>query len=246
MNITIDTHTHTLASGHAYSTIREMAEAAKRRNLQMLAITDHAPSLPGAFHEFYFHNLRVIPRDYYGIPILFGVELNIMNTLGEIDMPQPLLKQMDIIIASIHGPCFGEGFDKITFTNKNYTMKDYTNAYVGAMKNPNIHIIGHPDDSRYLPDYEVLVRTAKETGTLLEVNNSSLAPTSFREHTRENILTMLDLCKQYETVVTTGSDAHVESAVGNFDNIKDVFAYCNFPEELVITTDVKKLKAFLG
>ena len=47
MKIIADTHAHTLASGHAYSTIREMAAAARKRGLKALALTEHAPEMPG-------------------------------------------------------------------------------------------------------------------------------------------------------------------------------------------------------
>ena len=90
-----------------------------------------------------------------------------------------------------------------------------------------------------------IVRTAKETGTLLEINNSSMRPQSSRKGTKENILTMLDLCRQYEVPVTTGSDAHVDADAGNFTYVSEVLEYCNFPEELVVTTDWERLKDFL-
>ena len=54
MNYVLDTHTHTFASGHSYSTIREMAYSAKERGLELLGITEHAPKMPGSCHEFYF------------------------------------------------------------------------------------------------------------------------------------------------------------------------------------------------
>ena len=114
------------------------------------------------------------------------------------------------------------------------------------MKKPYVNIIGHPDDGRFPFDYEILVKTAKETGTLLEVNNSSMRPASSREGTRENILTMLDLCKQYEVPVTTGSDAHVDADAGKFNYVSELFEYCGFPEELVVTTDLEKLKPYLN
>ena len=113
------------------------------------------------------------------------------------------------------------------------------------MKKPYIHIIGHPDDGRFPLDYEVLVRTAKETGTLLELNNSSLRPQSSRKGTRENMITMLDLCRQYEVPVTTGSDAHVNVDAGNFTYIKEVIDYCGFPEELIATANLELLKSFI-
>ena len=54
MKIAIDTHSHTIASGHAYCTIREMASAAAKKGLQGLAITEHAPTMPGTCHPFIF------------------------------------------------------------------------------------------------------------------------------------------------------------------------------------------------
>ena len=54
MKIEVDTHCHTIASGHAYSTIVENAKAASEKGLKMIAITDHGPAMPGTFHEAYF------------------------------------------------------------------------------------------------------------------------------------------------------------------------------------------------
>lgn len=236
MKIIADTHAHTLASGHAYSTIHEMAASAAKKGMQVLALTDHAPEMPGTCGLFYFQNLKVIPREMNGIRMLFGAELNIMDADGRVDLPEKTIQAMDIVVASIHTPCFGTG----------HTKQEIMNAYVKAMKNKYINIIGHPDDGRFPIDYELLVKTAKETHTLLEVNNSSLRPESVRENARENILTMLDLCRQYEVPVTTGSDAHVDVDAGNFSHVCELLAYCSFPEELVVTTDPDKLKPYLN
>ena len=81
---------------------------------------------------------------------------------------------------------------------------------------------------------------------MLELNNSSLRPKCFRLGTRENMLTMLDLCRQYEVPVTTGSDAHVDIDAGNFCYVQEVLDYCSFPEELVVTTDWERLKTYLN
>ena len=114
------------------------------------------------------------------------------------------------------------------------------------MKKPYINIIGHPDDSRVPVDYEILVKTAKETGTLLELNNSSLRPQSSRVGARENMLVMLDLCRQYEVPITTGSDAHIDVDAGNFTRAEELLEYCGFPEELVVTTDFEKIRPFIN
>ncbi len=236
MRLIADTHSHTLASGHAYSTIREMSAAAKEKGLQALAITEHAPKMPWSCGLYYFMNLDVLPREMNGVEMLFGSEVNIMNPQGELDLPEKILEELDIVVASIHGPCFGE----------EHTMEETMNAYVEVMKKPYVNIIGHPDDGRFPVDYELLVKTAKETHTLLELNNSSLRPKSFRLGTRENMLTMLDLCRQYEVPVTTGSDAHVDIDAGNFCYVQEVLDYCSFPEELVVTTDWERLKTYLN
>lgn len=236
MKFIADTHAHTLVSGHAYSTIREMAAAGAAKGLQVLALTEHAPKMPGTCHLFYFQNLDVVPREINGLRLLFGAELNILDSDGTVDLPEKLCEDLDIVIASIHPPCF----------KKDSTLEEVTSAYVEAMKKPYVNIIGHPDDGRFPIDYEILVKKAKETKTLLELNNSSLRPQSFRQGTRENILTMLDLCKQYEVPVTTGSDAHVDVDAGNFCNIEDILEHCSFPEELIVTTNFEKLKPYLN
>lgn len=236
MKIIADTHAHTLVSGHAYSTIREMAAAAARRGMKVQALTEHAPEMPGTCGLYYFQNLDVIPREISGVKMLFGAELNIMDTSGTVDLPEQVCREMDIVVASMHVPCFGAG----------HTIEDVTNAYVEVMKKPYVNIIGHPDDGRFPIDYEVLVKTAKETGTLLELNNSSLREKSFRVGTRENLLKMLDLCRQYDVPVTTGSDAHVDVDAGNFCNVQKLLDYCGFPEELIVTTDFEKLKPYLN
>ena len=87
MKFTADTHSHTLASGHAYSTIKEMAAAAEARGLKALAITEHAPKMPGTCGLFYFQNMDVVPRTCGNVRLLMGAEVNIMDPDGTIDLP---------------------------------------------------------------------------------------------------------------------------------------------------------------
>lgn len=235
MNIKVDTHSHTLVSGHAYSTMHEMARAGKEHGLEALAITEHAPEMPGSCNAFYFENLKVVPREMDGIQILHGVELNIMDEQGTVDLPARLLKNLEPVIASVHMPCYhGEN-----------TMESITEAYVSVMRNPYVDIIGHPDDGRFPIDYERLVQAAKETGTLLEVNNTSLGGTAFRENAQENVCKMLNLCKKYGVMITTGSDAHVDVDAGNSLHAQKMLKECDFPEELIATVSVEKLRSCL-
>ena len=87
MNILLDVHTHTVASGHAYSTIEQMAKMASEKGLKILGITDHGPAIPGACNQMYFKNIKVIPRLMYGVELLIGAEINILDNSGDWPMP---------------------------------------------------------------------------------------------------------------------------------------------------------------
>jgi len=234
MKYLIDTHTHTLVSGHAYSTMTEMIASAKEKGLSYLGITEHAPTMPGTCHLFYFENLKVVPRKYDNLTLLLGAEANITDYNGSIDLYDELAERLDIVIASLHNPCYQAG-----------TITQNTNAYLGAMKHPSVRIIGHPDDGRLPVDYETLVAAAKEHHVALEVNNSSLSPNSFRENSRENAIKYLSLCKEMNVPIILGSDAHVQYDVGNFVHAEDILKQVDFPDHLIINKNEDLIKEFI-
>lgn len=234
MKYVLDVHTHTLVSGHAFNTIMEMARAAGESGLELLGISEHGMSMPGTCHEFYFQNLRIIDRNAYDVPLLFGAEVNIMDENGGLDMSSGLISALDYAIASLHPPC-------VRFLNK----EEATSTIIKVIKNPNIHIIGHPDDGRYPLDYDAVARAAKEYHTLLEVNNSSLMPTSFRPNARENYMEMLHACEKYKTEIILNSDAHVDTLVGRHDYSYELIRETGFPEELIINNSVDRFKSWL-
>ena len=88
MKIALDVHTHTVASGHAYSSLQEMAMTAAAKGIQILGITEHAPGIPGTCDLIYFRNMHVVPRQMYGIESLLGAELNIIDYKGTVDMDE--------------------------------------------------------------------------------------------------------------------------------------------------------------
>ncbi|OJV64415.1 MAG: phosphatase [Clostridiales bacterium 38-18] len=222
MQNTMDLHTHTIASGHAYSTLTENLNAAREKGLRIIGISDHAPAMPGSTHEYYFSNLRVIPEYIDGIRVLKGVELNILDGEGRIDLDERTLSFLDYAIVSLHPPCFDGG-------NAEFN----TDAILKACEHPLVKIIGHPDDSRYPLNYERLVVGAKERGVLLEVNNSSLSPNAFRENARENYLELLKFCKLHEVMVIINSDSHYHQYIGEDGFAKALLSETEFPEHLI-------------
>lgn len=231
----IDVHTHTTASGHAYSTLRENITAAKNAGLELIGISDHAPKMPGSCHDFYFSNLNAIPRDAYGIKLIVGAELNIADYVGSTDLPAQILKKLDYAIASLHDPCIESG-----------TVEENTAAIIGAMKNPHVVIIGHPDNPKYPVDFDKIARAANENHVLLEVNNNSYKPTGYRIGSRENAKLMLAACQKYNTAVIMNSDAHIDLAVGDHKFSQEVIAENNFPEKLIVNTDTEKFFEYLN
>lgn len=234
MDFELDVHTHTIASGHAYGTLTEMAKEAAARGLKLLGVTEHTHFMPGTCDDLYFVNLRIVPREMYGIRLMPGAELNIMDEKGTVDLPDWIIDRLDLRIASIHGNLFRIG-----------TKEQNTAAVLGAMKNPKIDIIGHPDDSNCPLDYERLVQASKEYHTLLEINNNSLRMPS-RRNVKENMITILRLCEKYDVPMIMNSDAHFMTDIANTDHSMPVVEEAGFPKELILNYSVEQFTAYIA
>ena len=234
MKIELDVHTHTIASGHAFSTLQEMAQAAAGKGLKLLGITEHSPGVPGSCNPIYFRNLHVVPRQMYGIELLLGAEINILDGEGNLDMDENCMRMLDIRIAGIHSLCYSYG-----------TVDENMHGMVKAVSNPVIHISSHPGFGTAELSFEPIVLAAKEHHTLLEINNSSLKPTRNKPNARENNLSILRLCKRYEVPVILGSDAHISFDIARYDYLYDLLQLTEFPESLIMNRDVKSFKEYL-
>lgn len=235
MKYVLDSHSHTIASGHAFSTLHEMAKEAADKGLELLGITEHSLTMPGTCYEYHFQNMRMLPREMYGIQVMHGAEVNIMGFDGRLDMGDSLMASLDVVIASMHTPCITPG-----------TKEQNTAAYLHAMENPYVNIIGHPDDSRYPVDYERLVKGAKEHGVLLELNNTSLHPKGSRKNSEPNDVVMLELCMEYGVPIILGSDAHTQEDIGNLKYTLPLLERLKFPEELIVNRSVEEYKKYIN
>lgn len=224
----MDLHTHTIASGHAYNTINEMIRSASEKKVTLLGITEHGPAMPGSTNKYYFQNLNILEREKYGVHILYGAELNIVDYNGTTDLDERSWRDLDYCIASLHYNCLTPG-----------TQKENTFALLHAMEHPKVHIIGHPDDGHFPLDYELLVKEAKSHHVLLELNNSSFNPKGFRMHARENDVEVLRLCEKYDMPIIINSDAHREEDVASFSFARTLIADLNFPQELIVNNSLE-------
>lgn len=235
MEILLDVHTHSIMSGHAFSTVTEMVSEAQRKGLRILGITEHAPSLPGACNSIYFRNLHVVPRQWGDLRLLMGCELNILDYKGTLDLDPFFYKMMDIRIAGIHSLCYEHG-----------TKDENTQGMVNAIRNPWTNIISHPGDGTAELYFEPIVLAAKETGTLLEINNSSLKPCRGKVTAKDNNIEILRLCKQYEVPVILGSDAHISFDIANYEYVYPLLQTTEFPEVLVMNDKPQEFLKLLG
>ncbi len=228
-----DVHTHSLLSGHAFGTVRELAFEAAARKLQILGVTEHGPGIPGTCDPILFRNFIDAPRNLYGVEMLYGSETNVLNS-GEVDLDQRHLNFLDYAIAGIHGLCY-----------ENAGIVKNTDNVISCMRNPKVRFISHPDGDDYPLDYAALVQGAKEYGCALELNNSSLRKPRLRPGCEKNYRIMLPLCMEYGVPIIVNTDAHDPGQVGDFSLAVPFLESLRFDENLILNNDAAKLKAFL-
>jgi DNA polymerase (family 10) len=163
-----DLHVHTDWS-EGKNTILDMAKSAKELGYEYIAITDHSKAL-GVAHGMNENTLLSQIKEINKLndkledfSIFSGIEVDIKAD-SSLDFPDSILKQCDIVIAALH-------------TGQNQTRREITGRLVKTMENENVDIIAHPtgriiqEREAYDVDFEVLLDTAAETRTVLEINS---------------------------------------------------------------------------
>ena len=233
MRIICDTHTHTISSGHAHSTVLENAAEAARMGHKFLVISDHAPKIPGAPTELYFRAMKnVLPEQALGVYLIHGCEVNILDGEGALDLPADILDRLDLVIASMHTPTFPPA-----------DLETHTRAWLAVAKNPSVDIIGHAGDQRFAFDHDPVVRAFKEHGKVVEINAHSFKA---RKGSDENCRAIARLLKRYEVPVVVSTDAHFAPVVGKAEASGSVLRDVDFPEELVLNADAARFARWVS
>ncbi|GIU51451.1 putative phosphatase [Shewanella sairae] len=233
MKYLVDTHTHTVASTHAYSTLQEYIVMAKQKGLKLFATTDHGPDMADAPHFWHFVNLRVVPRIVDGVGILRGIEANIKNETGEIDFFGDYLAQLDIVLAGFHQPVLAPS-----------DMASHTLAMVNSIKSGKVDIITHPGNPAYPIDIKAVAAAAAEHNVALEINNSSFLAS--RKGSEHNCLAIALAVKEAGGLLVMGSDSHIAYSLGDFTEAEKIIAQANFPIERLLNRSPEALLAFLS
>ncbi|MDR1469175.1 MAG: phosphatase [Spirochaetaceae bacterium] len=230
MNIEVDTHTHSIASVHAYSTIDELARGARRRRLKGFVITEHGPELQGAPHRYYFGNLKVLPEKMRGVFVFHGAELNIMDTAGHVDLDKTYIERLHFVMAGLHEQCFESQSAEIN-----------TRALIAAIENPLVDGISHPGNPAFPADFEAVVKAAVRAGKTLEINDSSFRVRTGSATTCREVAA---LCKKYGAQVTCGSDAHIANDVGNVKTALAVIREAGIDKDALVNRTLASFRAF--
>ncbi|AET68762.1 PHP family phosphohydrolase, histidinol phosphatase [Desulfosporosinus orientis DSM 765] len=233
MEIVVDLHTHTISSGHAYSTLADNALAASRRGIKLLGMTDHGPSMPGAPHLYHFGNLEILPEELHGVTILPGVEANITSHEGELDIPIRYLARMKVVLVGLHEICYPGG-----------TTEENTQAYINAMKNPFTDMMVHPGRPQFELDLERIAYTSAELSIPVEINNSSLS--SEKKGAWGNCRRFARYMLQYQGPIILGSDAHFSDLVGGFDHALSLVHEVGIKENQILNTSAERVLDYLA
>ncbi|MEC7941564.1 MAG: phosphatase [Pseudomonadota bacterium] len=234
MELKVDTHTHTYASGHAYSTLIENAKSAKQNGLAMFCTTDHSESMPGAPHYWFFSNQRVLPRFIEGVAIIRGVESNIMNTQGEIDIHPSVDKNLDWVIASFHEPVFRPS-----------DSAAHTEALLNVIKGGRVDALGHLGNPNFDFDFEAVIQCAVEHNVAIEINNTTLKGNS-RVGSVDRCYEIARIAKAKGAFITSGSDAHFCNDVGGLDLVSALLDKVGIDSNKVITHSPQQFLSFLA
>jgi DNA polymerase (family 10) len=227
-----DLHMHTTASDGA-NTIREMAEAAKTRGYQYIAITDHSQSLKitnGLSEKRLLQQIKNVDKvntRLKGIFVLKSAEVDILED-GRLDYSNSVLKELDFTICSIHSR-FG------------LNREQQTERILRAMDNPHFNILGHATGRLLLKregyelDIDRIIEHAKQAGCHFEINSSPDRLDLSDEHAR--------LAKEQGVKIAVNTDAH------SIDELDFISAGINQarrawlePKDVLNTVSVAKLR----
>lgn len=234
IKLVADLHIHTVSSGHAYSTIEEYVEAAKKKGLKAIAITDHAPAMPGGAPLYHFANMVMIPDVLYGMRMIRGAEVNVISEDGDLDLPEKVLTEdLDFCLIAMH-PRVGY---------ENGGEQKNTQVLLRAMEHKGVRVIAHPGNPMYPIDYKRVIDAAKERKILIELNNSSL--TISRKGSYERCFEIAKYVKKVGWKVMLGSDSHISTMVGVLDTALKMAIDAGLEKDDIINTSMDLIDEYL-
>ena len=229
MQVIADLHTHTLCASHAFHTALEMAAEAEKLGYRALALTDHAPSMPDSPHIWHFGNWSTMPRTIGNVAMLYGAEVNVMDTKGGLDLPNRMLASLDWVVASIHSPCI-PGL---------LTEKEANRLWLGVAENPYVDCIGHSEQQHYRYDYDLVTKAFARNNKVVELNGNSF---QVRKDGIPNMRALLKACLKNGCRISLDTDAHsIRQLQENITALFTLVEEIHFPQELIVNASAENL-----
>jgi putative hydrolase len=230
----IDLHIHTTASGHAFGTLSEYVESAAKNGMKAIAITDHGPNMKGASGAAYFSTLCfMVPSMIEDIRIFKGIEANILDTDGTLDVSFDAKPNLDLVLAYLH-----------PFTAyRDAGAKTNTRAIISAIeRNPCIDIISHPLTPWYATDIKEIALAGCEQGIALELNENVFR--SYRiDEAKIEVLIGTVLANKGRFVIS--SDTHHVSALGTDSESVRIVEKYGIPHTSILTYSLQATMDFV-
>lgn len=228
MKLVGDYHTHT-NYGHGVGRIEDNIKQAIQLDLEELAITEHGPASHSLTRLGVKDPLQLLEikeeiaeynRYFDGINLMSGVEANVINLEGRLDVPEVILNELDIVLAGLHlwiKPDSWQAGKRIIFdntiggrlglTSKEKVRQNNTQALVNAVQRYDIDIITHPGYQLDI-DTHRLAAVCQREDTCLEINNSH----------QQLSADFIDTAASTEVEFAVNSDAHTAGGVGKVDS----------------------------
>lgn len=229
----IDLHIHTTASKHAHNTILEYINQAKKLKMKVIGISDHGPeNFSTLADELYIREMKRMPDVIDGIRVLKGVEANISNRRGEIDLSEKTINRIDYVMAGMHrGSAYKDGGRAVN-----------TKSMINMIRSGKVHIITHPFNTKtFKLDMIKVSRAACDHGVLLEVNLSYFYEEDMIPELLENLKTMIRVARENKKKVIVNSDAHNIWELGDDSNLKKYKKQIGLTDDLIINNYPKEL-----
>lgn len=246
--IEIDTHCHTVASRHAFCTIGETVELARKKGLKGVVIADHHPSLfhvsddyridapDEAYFSVFCNRFEMIDQD---VRVFKSVELNILDSEPWLcETNRSFFSKFDLKLAGVHA--LRHLFKKSSQQAKN------TDAIIQAMllgdKAP-FQILVHPNIGGIPVDFKEIAKVAKERHIAVELNNSTIL---YTKSSLDSCYALLEALAEQNCLLAVGSDAHVPHEVGLVNDALRILTEVQYPADRIVNRSYEDFLGFLS
>ncbi len=229
-----DLHIHSLRSPCGTMTYGELVQAAADLGVRSIAITDHGLGM--GLNRFTFHILaKRFPAEHLGVRVYKGIEANVLDADGTVDVPQEVLPWFDYIALGLH-PIQGLWPDSGVQAN--------TDTVLSALRrNPWIDALAHATQRTHPLDPDRLLPVMAELGVAFEVNECSHL---YDKADAELTARWLQQAVALDVPVVTNSDAHVVTEMAQDEHIRGVLYRAGLEMDVAVNATDESVATFVA